>query len=151
MDANKRSDKAVDKFLNGYLCSQAVLDAFAEDLGMDAATAAKLATPFGAGTARNGELCGAVAGALIALGLAEASPDPTDQDARDRLFERVNEFRRRFLDVHGSISCRQLLGYNIGDPREHDLAVQQEVFTSKCPLYVSAAIEILDDMLTSGK
>ena len=42
---------------------------YAEKLNLDLKTAIKIATPFGGGMARLGETCGAVSGALMAIGL----------------------------------------------------------------------------------
>ena len=47
-----KSEKAKELFTKGYNCSQAVLGAFAEDLGMDFETAMKLSSSFGGGMGR---------------------------------------------------------------------------------------------------
>ena len=47
-----RSDIALQKFLAGYNCAQAVLFSFCDDLGFDKDTALRLACGFGAGMAR---------------------------------------------------------------------------------------------------
>ena len=65
---NKRT-LALAQFDKGFACSQAVFSAYAEDLGLDQETALKIAGPFGGGTGRKAETCGAVTGALMALGL----------------------------------------------------------------------------------
>ncbi|MBE6916075.1 MAG: C_GCAxxG_C_C family protein [Ruminococcaceae bacterium] len=51
-----------------YNCAQAVLMAFSSDAGLSDETAAKLAANFGAGM-KNGGVCGAITGGLMALGL----------------------------------------------------------------------------------
>ena len=61
-----KSEKALELFSNNFNCSQAVLTAFAPDFGLDEQLALKLGTSFGGG-ARNGEICGAVSGALLIL------------------------------------------------------------------------------------
>ena len=62
-------DEAIECFYSGYSCSQAVLSAYCEDLGLDKETAMKISCGFGAGMARLGATCGAVTGAYIAIGL----------------------------------------------------------------------------------
>ncbi|MCD8047359.1 MAG: C-GCAxxG-C-C family protein [Clostridiales bacterium] len=54
-----------------YGCSQAVFLPVAEAMGMDSETAFRLSSHFRAGMLQ-GEVCGAVNGALMALGLAGA-------------------------------------------------------------------------------
>ena len=61
-------EKAQGYFKNGFNCSQAVFTTFAVDLGMSEEMALKVATQFGGG-ARKGEMCGAVSGALMVLGM----------------------------------------------------------------------------------
>ena len=54
-----KSDEAVACFKGGFSCTQALLSTFSEELGMDRATACKVATGFGGGVGRTGNICGA--------------------------------------------------------------------------------------------
>lgn len=74
---NAKLDTAMQKFLAGYNCAQSVLYAFAPDLGLDGETALKVATGLGAGMARRGEVCGAVTGGILVLGLKYRTRRPT--------------------------------------------------------------------------
>ena len=56
------------EFEKGYDCCQVIFQYWAEKAGMDSETAYKLSTGFGAGMFQ-GETCGAVIGAYMALGL----------------------------------------------------------------------------------
>ncbi len=67
--AMSRIENAVSRFAEGYNCSQAVLSAYAEQLGVDGETALKIAAGFGGGLGRMAETCGAVTGAFMVLGL----------------------------------------------------------------------------------
>ena len=64
-----KSDLAVQFKHSGYNCAQAVVAAFAEDLGIDLETARALGAGFGAGMGTMGATCGALCGAQIVLGL----------------------------------------------------------------------------------
>jgi C_GCAxxG_C_C family probable redox protein len=68
-----RSQKAVEKFLSGYNCAQSVLYSFCDDLRFDGDAALRLACGFGAGMGRKQEVCGAVSGGIIAIGLRARS------------------------------------------------------------------------------
>ena len=70
-----RSDIAVEKFLAGYNCAQAVLYPFCEDLGLDKDIALKLACGLGAGMARKQEVCGAITGGIVTLGFKHGRGD----------------------------------------------------------------------------
>ena len=78
----KKSEKAVELFLKGYNCSQAVFGAFAEELGINEETAFKLAAPFGGGVGRQREVCGAVSGMLMVLGLEEGYSTPETKEIK---------------------------------------------------------------------
>jgi C_GCAxxG_C_C family probable redox protein len=69
---------ANERFAQQYSCSQAVFSAFAPQFGISDEQAIKLASPFGGGMARQGQVCGAVSGALMAIGLARGSTDPNN-------------------------------------------------------------------------
>jgi len=74
-----RVEKAVALFEEGYNCSQAVFMAYSDRYGIDTVTAAKLATSFGGGMGRLREVCGAVSGMFLLLGLHYPNADPKDK------------------------------------------------------------------------
>ncbi len=107
---NSYSDKAKALFREGYNCSQAVLLAFAEELGLDDETALKVASPFGGGMGRLREVCGAVSGMFMVIGLIDGYTSPKDRDSKTALYARVQELAQKFREENGSIVCRELLG-----------------------------------------
>ena len=100
--AMEKSDKAVELFKTGACCSQAVFCAFAEEFGMDAETAMKVSAGLGGGVGRMREVCGAVTGATLALGM-KYGPD------KAAVYPHVQELCARFKAECGSIVCRELL------------------------------------------
>lgn len=98
----EKSEKAVELFKTGLCCSQAVFCAFAEDFGMDAEMAQKISAGLGGGVGRMREVCGAVTGATLALGL-KYGPDKAS------VYPHVQELCARFKAECGSIVCRELL------------------------------------------
>lgn len=95
-------EKAVALFATGLNCAQSVYCAFAEDFGMDAETAAKVSSGLGGGVGRLREVCGAVTGATLVLGM-KYGPDKT------AVYEKVQEFAAIFRQEMGTIICRELL------------------------------------------
>ena len=73
------AEKAVEYYSNNFNCSQGVFTTYATEMGMDEKMALMLATNFGGGE-RKGELCGAVAGALMVLGLRCGHYDSNDME-----------------------------------------------------------------------
>lgn len=97
-------------FLQGYNCTQAVVGAFAEELGFDFDTAMRVASPFGGGMGRMREVCGTVSGMLMVLGMKYGYDDPKAREEKKALYERVQNLADRFKEENGSIICRELLG-----------------------------------------
>ena len=108
-DAAERGRKAEELFTEEYNCAQSVFCAYAEECGLELGTAAKIASTFGGGMGRMREVCGAVTGALMVMGLLRGYDDPKEQDSKAALYEQVQEFGRRFREANGSIICRELL------------------------------------------
>ncbi|MCS7239011.1 MAG: C-GCAxxG-C-C family protein [Thermoguttaceae bacterium] len=141
------ASEAVAKFTSGYACSQAILAVFGPRFGLDEATAAKLGAGFGGGLGRLGYACGAVSGAVAILGLSLGNGVGADVANREKVYEAVQEFCRRFIERHGSIDCRQLIGRDIASPEAFAAAKQANVFRTICPEFVRTAAEILEKML----
>ncbi len=101
---------AEELFKEGYNCAQAVFCAHCEKLGIDFATGAKLSSPFGGGMGRMREVCGAVSGLCLLLGLKEGYSSPTDNEAKKELYSKVQNLAGKFKQEFGSIICKELLG-----------------------------------------
>lgn len=106
---SERAIIAKKKFESGYNCAQSVAIAFADILGMDEKTAAKLASPFGGGIGRLRETCGAVTGMLMVLGMCEGYQDNNTGEEKALLYEKVRAAVKKFTDVNHSIKCSELL------------------------------------------
>jgi C_GCAxxG_C_C family probable redox protein len=84
-----------DKFSG---CSQSVLLSIQEGFGMKNMAAFKSATVFGGGVARSGETCGALIGALMALGLIIGREKMEETEAYRKAMEPAREIQRRFKE-----------------------------------------------------
>ena len=132
-------------FASGFNCAQSVLAAYAPQLGLLEEVALKLCSPFGSG-ARNGELCGAVSGALMALGL-QYGYDTMNEEEKQRVCALAVEFTTRFREENGSIRCEELLGYDVKKPEEMKVVREKQLFETFCPKLVKSAAEILEQLL----
>ncbi len=101
--------EARSRFLSGYNCTQSVLGLFCEELGLDIETALRIASPFGGGFGRQREVCGAVSGMCMALGLAAGHGLPKDREEKAALYAAVQTLCVRFRERNGSIVCREML------------------------------------------
>jgi C_GCAxxG_C_C family probable redox protein len=143
--------KAIECFEEGFSCSQAVLSAFCEPLGLDRESALKISQSFGGGMAHMGETCGAVTGAFMVIGLKHGRTRADDDPAKEKTYEIVHEFVQKFLAKHGSIVCKELLGYDLGKEDEEKDAQEEGLFEKICPDLVQSAAQILEDLLPSSE
>ena len=102
MTTEEREQKAEDFFRSGLNCAQAVFCAYADDFGFDQEKAASLSCGLGGGIGRQREVCGAVTGATLVMGLRHG-PDKAN------VYPIVQDFCNRFRNEAGSIICREML------------------------------------------
>ncbi len=140
-----KSDDAVALFNEGFNCTQAVLSVFAQSFGLDTDMARRIAQGFGAGISRSNEMCGAVSGGVLVLGLRYGGSRADDTNAKEKTYAMVADFLQRFKRLHGSIECTDLVGYNLSDPRQH--AEAKKVVPTRCPMFVSDAVTLLESVI----
>lgn len=141
-----RAEQAIEIFKAGFNCSQAVLAAVAEDLGLEYTKALAVAAGFGGGMRMAGP-CGAVSGACMAIGLKYGKTTPEDDPARDKTYALVQEFASRFRALHHSVFCRDLIGCDMSTPEGYAEAKEKRVFLDICPRLVADAVKILEEVL----
>ena len=139
------ADRAEEFFNQKYNCAQSVLMTFASQGNLDQEMAAHLAACFGAGMARRGEVCGAVTGALMVLGITQAKPKPEDKEGNYQL---AQEFMHYFENRHGTLLCRHLIGCDLTTPEGRQQAEESGVTRTICPALVRDASAILEYMLS---
>jgi len=144
MTTTTRSDEAYSTFMDGFSCSQAVLSSFPEESGIDRRTAWKISGGFGSGISKTGNICGAVSGAIMVIGLKYGKATPKGNAARDKTHALVQQFIHEFTQKNGSVNCTELLGFDLGNPEEYAQARDRELFVTKCPALVRDAVEILE-------
>ena len=130
------------RFPSEFNCSQTVFSLHAEDLGLDEKTALKIASGFGGGMTC-AETCGAVTGAYMVIGMKHGH-DIADPDAKARTKQLIVDFNQKFKDVHGTLICKELIGFDISKPEESEVAASEDVFQKKCPFFVKTACDLLE-------
>ncbi len=100
---SKYSEKAVELFMSGCNCSQAVFVAFATDLGLSEETALAVSVGLGGGVGRMREICGAVSGAAMLVGLKHP------EFGKMQVYELVRAIAEEFKKTNPSIVCKELL------------------------------------------
>ncbi len=119
-----------------------MLGGFAARWGLAVEQAAQIGSAFGGGMAGTGQICGAVIGALMVLGLAHGPAAPREQERKQKTYALARDLFGRFQGRHGSLLCRELLGVDIGTPEGYQAAMRDGLFRTRCPAFVRAAAEI---------
>ena len=145
-------DHKVDHYMElSHHCAQSSFLALSEQFGLGNDDMVKALTPI-PGIAERGETCGAVSGALLALGMVFGKNSITDwQGYRDSL-KPANEFCDRFEKELGSLRCRNIVdsefGMKLDLRKEDDLQKFQEAgATHTCSRVVRTAVRIAADLI----
>ncbi len=144
---NTHAEKAAELFKAGYNCSQSVAAAFCDVTKTDEKTMLAAAAPFGGGFGRSREVCGAVSGGCLVLGLLYGYTDPSDKAAKSAHYALVRDFMARFSARFGSVICRELLGGATagGEPSERNAAFYE---SRPCLRLVCFAAETIDEIIS---
>jgi C_GCAxxG_C_C family probable redox protein len=140
-------EKAIASFQEGFMCSQALLTAYAERFDMDRETALRVSAAFGGGMGRMGEICGAVTGAFMVIGLRYGRTDVKDRRSHEKTTDLVNEFVEKFKSVNGSIVCRELLGCDLNTHEGQRTFVDNKLREKLCTKFVRDAAMIVGELL----
>ena len=117
----------------GYNCAQSVLCACAEYTGLDEKTALAVSAGFGGGL-RSEEICGAISGAVMALGMAFPFNDSNNAEAKDKIAALAKECVAAGKEKFGGLHCRELKGDK-----------------SKCPYYIGEMAALAEEMIKNNK
>ena len=113
---SKYSDRAVELFKEGKNCSQSVFTAFAPDLGISEELALRISIGLGGGVGRMREVCGAVSGSAMVVGIKYP------ELSKAEVYEKVRLIADEFKKTNPSIVCKELLGIDKAEksfkPRE---------------------------------
>jgi C_GCAxxG_C_C family probable redox protein len=129
---------AKDRFLSHWNCTQAVLESLAPQAGMSPEAVTKITTPFAAGM-WSGLTCGAVTGAMMAIGMRYGRSSDGDGKATETTTAKVRLLVAEMTRQFGDLNCSALLGTDMATDAGIKEAAGKGLFKSKCPVLVEAA------------
>ena len=138
---------AVQSVEEGFLCSESVLLALSQTLGVKSEIIPKIATGFGAGIGRLGEVCGAVSGAIMGLGLkfgrntVQVSAPETGQ------YEFGTTMANLFIARFGHLRCRDLIGLNLAVEADRQAYKELKLWETRCRDIVRISTGLAYDLL----
>lgn len=119
----------------GYNCAQAVLCAFADEIGADREMLFRVGEGLGLGMGCMEGTCGALNGACILAGLTKSTVDMDRASSKGATYQFTREMVNRFRDKAGATTCADLKGRDTG------------VVLMPCPNCVKTACELAEDVL----
>ncbi len=146
MTREEAVQRAVDNFKQGYACSQAVVLAFADTVGLDEKTAKRISGTFGGGMGRLRQKCGALTGSFMILGMAQGYDRPDDMEGKLAVYKKVRELNRRVEDEFGTSQCNELLIKYSQPEHVKERSHHQDI----CVKIVADSSGMLYDMLQEG-
>lgn len=137
----------VKLFDSGFNCAESVLLALSECTALNSASDCipRVATGFGGGM-RTGNICGAVSGAVIGLGLYYGRTTSEETEKRDQTYRNVEEFVKQFQEIHGTIICKELLGIDVST-KEGKTHYKKCNLHQKCQAFCTTAFQIARTLL----
>jgi C_GCAxxG_C_C family probable redox protein len=147
---NKSGIKARDYFLKGYSCSESVLMSLAEEWKLPAGVAPRAGSALGGGVGASGEVCGAITGAAVALGLHKGRDDISDEvgaERKKKLYVTMRQLSRAFSAKFGAITCRQLIELDLSDPDQLEIFKQGGKRTDLCTQFVAFVADWMTENL----
>ncbi|MFT5701082.1 MAG: C_GCAxxG_C_C family probable redox protein [Desulforhopalus sp.] len=108
----------------------------------------KIAFGFSGGIGNTGAVCGAVAGAVMAISLIAEIGETVEET--HRALEVVKEFRLRFEDEMGTISCRELTGADLNTDEGLEEFKDSGIPQTVCFSAVGVAFQLVVDLLNEN-
>lgn len=130
----------------GFLCSESVLLALSKCLNISSDLIPRIATGFGAGFGRAGEVCGAISGAVMGLGICFGRSKVVDE-MEQRPYWFASELLNRFRSEFGQVQCQKLLGFDLSTEENIKRYREQNLWQKKCREYIKYVTSIAYDML----
>ena len=127
-----RVELAVSRFKEGFNCSQSVFSSFCDLFDIEQEVAYKISSGFGAGIGRKQEVCGAVSGAIMLVGLKYGKIKADDKEAHEKTYYEASKLCDDFFKINGSIDCRELLNCDINNSEGMQFAISNNLFKTKC-------------------
>jgi C_GCAxxG_C_C family probable redox protein len=140
---------AVKEFQYGLNCAQSVLSAYTPELKIDKNLALSISTGFGGGMGRLQGTCGAVTGAFMIIGVYSCNKYPQNNDKKSKSVEMIQTFNKKFLNLHESTDCIDLLGCNLNTPEGQEYLKTHNLKETVCEKCISDSIDILEEIFAS--
>jgi C_GCAxxG_C_C family probable redox protein len=139
--------RAVALFNDGFNCAEAVTTVIADYFQPGQQCFPRVATCFGGGVGRRGEICGALAGAVMAVGLFKGRRPGEGREAEDRAYRLAAQVTEAFRHRFGNVACRELVGIDLTGAEGQETYRREDVHHKYCVEFVAEAARLAHDAI----
>ena len=131
-----------------WLCSESVFKAIASTQGITGEFIPKIATGLAAGIGRSGEeVCGAVSGAILGLGLKYGRSSLEETTKGNRPYWYAAEILQTIRERHETATCAGILGLDLMDPGDVKTYNELDHWNTTCRELIKEATALAWDLL----
>ena len=124
-----------------------MLLAVCQALDIKSSSVPRIATAFGGGLGRQGEVCGTVSGGVMAIGLVYGRDNAEQKAAKETAYYKAARFMQKFQSVNGNVRCQDLLELDIGTEGGLNMYRAQNKKGEVCMVAVSSAVRLLMEVM----
>jgi C_GCAxxG_C_C family probable redox protein len=133
-----------------YGCAESTFLALARSYGLDEVRSSAPAMALNGGVAYSGGVCGAISGAALAVGILAERRIADHRRAKRVARVVVAEAMDRFVERHGSVACRDLIGVDLRAPGQHDAFIASGRWRDGCLAQIELVIADLAQLADPG-
>jgi C_GCAxxG_C_C family probable redox protein len=134
----KAAGRAVKLFNSGFNCAEGVLLALSQEFNQEATIIPRIATGFGGGVGRSGRICGALSGAVMAIGLLKGCDEGKEEsEKRNSAYESVRQMIKAFENEFGNSQCRILTRCDLQTQEGREKYRREKLRKKLCPKFIT--------------
>jgi C_GCAxxG_C_C family probable redox protein len=143
-NADQIARRSEESFRSGLCCSESVLQAVAEGLGIQSELIPKIATGLCGGISRSGNICGAVSAGVLGISLCHGRTQ--GGQSPEETIRHVRVFLKAFEERFGSTNCERLMGCRL-DTAEGQQFFKEHNLREKCAGFTREAARLAGEVI----
>lgn len=116
-------------------------------IGSDWDCIPRVASGLGGGVGRQGEVCGALTGGVLVVGLVHGRDRAEEQEAKEVVHAKAGQFVRGFAEVNGALRCRDITGLDVTGEEGMREYYARNLQEERCSAVVGNAVHLLLGLL----
>ena len=130
---------------DGWVCAESVFMALADLKGIRSDLVPAVATGLGGGMGYTGNVCGALSGAVLGLGLWFGRSEPVKKERRPYWYSNV--LLERWKEEHQETACPGLLGLDLSCTEDHERCHDEDMWERKCKGFIALSVALAFDII----